>query len=314
MSSKGFKAGRTRARSHARPKAAGRLGLLALLLALAAPSLFYAVARARAARHHGHQGEAAGPRQSAGAPARSHHLREHPARLCDAGQLQTTRRDVEARARAPEDGAGGAHGPPAGHDQRHAAGRGGRAAGRGRRRARRGRRDRAYGRAGRHGRAARRVALALAELPGAGGRAEARRAARRQPHHPARHERRGGPRPRLHQHQHQLPHPQQDDGHGALDRLHRHVLGFVGRKRLLRPADSVRPVQRRWCSRPSRPTPLRPTPPINIAVSQTSDPRAPTTSSASSSAARAARRAATRRASGPTSRCSASTRTGSPSG
>jgi hypothetical protein len=48
MRSKGSKAGRTRARRNARPKAARRLGLLALLLALAAPALFYAVSRARA--------------------------------------------------------------------------------------------------------------------------------------------------------------------------------------------------------------------------------------------------------------------------
>ncbi|MFL6257243.1 MAG: hypothetical protein ACJ74T_19720 [Pyrinomonadaceae bacterium] len=48
MSSKGSKAGRTRARYNVRPKAAGRLGLLALLLALAGPALFYAVSRARA--------------------------------------------------------------------------------------------------------------------------------------------------------------------------------------------------------------------------------------------------------------------------
>ncbi len=48
MSRKSFKAERTRTRRHARPKAAGRLGLLALLLALAAPTLFYGVSRTRA--------------------------------------------------------------------------------------------------------------------------------------------------------------------------------------------------------------------------------------------------------------------------
>ncbi|HEX8293066.1 MAG TPA: hypothetical protein VF570_15005, partial [Pyrinomonadaceae bacterium] len=47
MRSKGFEAVRTRARRNARRSAAGRLGLLALLLALAAPALFYAVARAQ---------------------------------------------------------------------------------------------------------------------------------------------------------------------------------------------------------------------------------------------------------------------------
>ena len=48
MSSKSFKAGRRRARQNARPRALGRLGLLALLLALASPALFYAVSRVRA--------------------------------------------------------------------------------------------------------------------------------------------------------------------------------------------------------------------------------------------------------------------------
>ena len=48
MSSKSFKAGRTRARRNGWPKSASRFGLLALLLALATPALFYAVARVRA--------------------------------------------------------------------------------------------------------------------------------------------------------------------------------------------------------------------------------------------------------------------------
>jgi hypothetical protein len=47
MSSQGFKAARTSARRNARRNAAGRLGLLALLLSLSVPALFYAVARAQ---------------------------------------------------------------------------------------------------------------------------------------------------------------------------------------------------------------------------------------------------------------------------
>jgi hypothetical protein len=69
MRSEGFKAGRTRARRNARPHVARRLGLLALLLALAAPALFYAGSLARAQRATAVKARQQAPAQTAAAAA-----------------------------------------------------------------------------------------------------------------------------------------------------------------------------------------------------------------------------------------------------